>query len=61
VWVKSDVNSMKPCGSGEAFSCGQDPLMPPMQAIKDSNGEDGTILSRTRERHTFKVFPAEEG
>jgi hypothetical protein len=52
---------MKSCGSGEAFSCGQDPLMPPMQAIKDSNGEDGAILSRTRERHTFKVFPAEEG
>jgi hypothetical protein len=61
VWVKSDVDSMKSCGRGKAFSCGQDPLMPPMQAIKDSNGEDGTILSRTRERHTFKVFPAEEG
>ena len=61
VRLKSYVDSMKPCGRSEALSSGQDPLMPPMQSIKDSDGEDGAILSRTRERRTLKRFPSEEG
>jgi hypothetical protein len=60
VRVKSDMDSMEPCGGGETLSRREDALMTAVKAVEDADGQYRSVFSRATKLFALQRRPAEK-